>query len=285
MHRHARVLQRLGQPGKGGIGDRGVDQQRLGGVAHAGPARLGVEQDAFGDIEIGRLVHVDMTIADAGLDGGDHRVAHHRVDQACSPARDHDVDQAAGLDQMGDAGAVRAGKQLHDVGFEALAGHCSAQRGDKRIVGVGRRRASAQQHRVAGLQRQPECVDRDVGPALVDDADDAERDALLTQLKAVGQRAPAQHLADRVGQAGDLTQSGGDAVDALGIQRQPVEHGVRRARSPGGVEISLVGGQDLVHLRKHGVGSGMQRAVLGFGGQCGQCACREAGPPGRVVDL
>ena len=129
MHRDARVLQRLGQPGQGGIGDRGVDQQRLGGVAHAGPARLGVEQDAFGHIEIGRLMHVDMAIADTGLDGGHHRVAHHRVDQACSAARDHDVDEAAGLDQMGDAGAVRAGKQLHGVGFESLGGQrCRAVR-------------------------------------------------------------------------------------------------------------------------------------------------------------
>ncbi len=285
MHRHAGILQRLRQPGKGAVGDRGVDQQRLGGVAHTGPTRLGVQQNAFGDIEIGCFVNVDMTIADTGLDGRHHRVTDHRVDQARSPSRDHDVDEAAGLDQMRHAGAVGTGKQRHDVGLESLCGHRCSQRGDERIVRLGRRRASAQKHRVAGLQRQPECVDRDVRPSFVDDADDAERNALLTQLQAVGQRAPAQHLADRVGQAGDLTQSGGDAVDALGIERQPVEHGVRRARSPGRVEIALVGGQDLVHLRKHGVGGGMQRAVLGFGGQRGQCACRDAGPPGGGVDL
>ena len=237
------------------------------------------------DIEISRFMNVDVAIADPGLDGRHRRVAHHCIDQACSPARDHDVDQAASLDQMGDAGAVCAGKQLHGIGFESLAGQRSAQRGDERRVRVGRRRASTQQHRVAGLERQSESVDRDIGPAFVDDADDTERNPLLTQLQSVGQRAATQHFADRVGQAGDLAKSGGDAVDALRIQRQPVEHGVRGACSPGGFEILFVGGQDLVHAREHGVGRSMQRAVLGFGTQRRQRACCNAGPPGGVVDL
>ncbi len=112
-----------------------------------------------------------------------------------------------------------------------------------------RRRAAAQQHRVAGLERQPERVDRHVGPALVDDADHTERNPLLTQLKPVGQRAAAQHLADRVGQARDLTQPGGDAVDALRVQRQPVEHRLRRACGLGSGQILGVGGQD---ARVHG---------------------------------
>ena len=91
----------------------------------------------------------------------------------------------------------------------------AAQHRHQRRVGTRRRRTAAQQHRVARLERQPERVDGDVGPALVDDADHAERNPLLAQLQAVGQGPAAQHLADRVGQAGDLPQPGGDAVDAL----------------------------------------------------------------------
>ena len=68
---------------------------------------------------------------------------------------------------------------------------------------------------------------------------------LLAQLQPVGQRAAAQHLADRVGQPGDLAQTGGDAVDALRVERQPVEHRLGGARRPGGVEIFGVGRQDL----------------------------------------
>ena len=57
-----------------------------------------------------------MAVADAGLDGRHLGVAHHGVDQARAAARDHDVDEAAGLDQVGDAGAVVAGQQLHGIG-------------------------------------------------------------------------------------------------------------------------------------------------------------------------
>ena len=107
----------------------------------------------------------------------------------------------------------------------------------------------------------------------------------MTQLQPVGQRAATQHFADRVGQAGDLAQSGCDAVDALGVQRQPVEHGVRGSGGPGRFEVLLVGGQDLVHAGEHGVGRRMQSAVLRFGAQRRQSACRDAGPSGGVVDL
>ena len=191
-------------------------------------------------------MHVDVTVADAGLDGGHRRVAYHGVDQPRSPARDHDVDEAAGLDQMGDAGAVVAGQQLHGVGGQALAEQRGTQRTHQCLVRMRRRRTAAQQHGVAGLQRQPERVDGDVGPALVDHADHAERNPLLAHLQAVGQRAAAQHLTDGIGQARDLPQSGGDAVDALRVQGEPVQHRLGSARPAGGVEVFGVGRQDFV---------------------------------------
>ena len=48
------------------------------------------------------------------------------------------------------------------------------------------------------------------GPGLVDDADDAERDADLAQVDAVGQGRAAHDLADRVGQRDDVPHVGGD---------------------------------------------------------------------------
>ncbi len=120
MHRHARVLQGADQPRQGLPGDRGVDQQRLGGIAHAGPTGLGVQHDPFGHLEVGGVVDVDMAVADTGLDGRHLCVADHRIDQACSPARDHHVDQAAGLDQVRDACAVGGREQLNGVGGQVL---------------------------------------------------------------------------------------------------------------------------------------------------------------------
>ena len=129
--------------------------------------------------------------------------------------------------------AVRAGQQLHGVLGQALGDQRAAQRGHQRLVGLRRRRTATQQHGIARLERQPERVDGDVGPALVDDADDTERNALLAQLQTVGQCPTAKHLTDRIGQTGHLTQPGGDPLDALRVQRQPVEHRLRRYQRPG----------------------------------------------------
>ena len=228
-------------------------------------------------------MNVHMAIADSGLDGGHHRVAYHCVDQPRSSARDHDVDQAAGLDQMRDAGAVVAWQQLHGIDVAVLdrqrVAKCLHQSG----IGPRRRRTTPQQHRVARFERQPERVDGHVGPALVDDADDTEGHPLLAQLKAVGQRAPAQHLTDRVGQTGDLTQPRGDAVDAVRVQRQPVEHRLWRARRLGRGQVLGVGVQDGPRVAQQIVGRGMQRRVLRISTQGGQLAGGNAGTPRGVV--
>ena len=65
-------------------------------------------------------MNVDVAVADTGFDGRDQGVADDGVDQTRSPAWDHHIDQAPGLDQVGDTGMVGAGQQLHRVGREAL---------------------------------------------------------------------------------------------------------------------------------------------------------------------
>ncbi len=230
-------------------------------------------------------MNVHMAIADPGLDGGHLGVAHHRVDQPRSPARDDDVDQTTGLDQVRDARAILARQQLHGVSRQTLVTQRGLQPRDQRRVGVHRRRTAAQQHGIAGLERQPERVDRHVGPALVDDSDHAERNPLLTQLKPVGQGAAAQRLADGIGQPGDLSQAVGDAVDALWAEREAVEHRGGGAGLAGGVEIQGVGRQDVVRAGEQRVGGRMQRAVLGLGAQRCQFAGCDARPACGVVDL
>ena len=100
--RIAGVLQRIDQSRHGLIGDRQINQERLGRVADARATGLGIQQDSLGHVQVGGVMNVDVAVADPGLDGRHLRVADHRVDQAGSPARYHDVDQAAGLNQMGD---------------------------------------------------------------------------------------------------------------------------------------------------------------------------------------
>ena len=78
-------------------------------------------------------------------------------------------------------------------------------RGDRGQHGVGvrRRRRAAQDDRVAGLQAQRGGVDRDVRPGLVDDGDDAERDAQHAHVEAVGQPPALDDLTHGVGQCRD----------------------------------------------------------------------------------
>ena len=86
-------------------------------------------------------------------------------------------------------------------------------------------------------------------------------------------------------QPGHLAQAGGDPVDALRVQREPVQHRLGRARGAGGVEVLGVGGQDLVDMGQHGISGGVQRAVLRRGGQRAQDAGGDPRPAGGVMDL
>ena len=185
---------------------------------------------------------------------------------------------------------VTVDRSAAESSWTASAGKSSlasdgAQHVDERLVGLRRRRTPAQQHGVTGLERQTESVDGDVGPALVDHADHAERNPLLAQLQAIGQGVAAQHLPDRVGQPRDLAQTGGDSVDAVRVQRQPVEHRGRCARGPGCLQIFGVGRQDLLGVGHDRLRRGLQRVVLGDGRQQRERAGGHAGAARGVVDL
>ena len=64
-------------------------------------------------------------------------------------------------------------------------------------------RAAAEDHRVARLEAERAGIGGDVGPALEDDADDAERRAHARNLQAVGHGPFGDRRADRIGQGGD----------------------------------------------------------------------------------
>ena len=65
---------------------------------------------------------------------------------------------------------------------------------------------SAQNDGIAGFNRQPGNLDGDVGPRLVDDADDSERIRALPELQAVGQNSFIEAFTDRIWQFGQLAQ-------------------------------------------------------------------------------
>ena len=142
--------------------------------------------------------------------------------------------------------------------------------------------AAAQDRGVAGLQAQRAGVGRHVRPALVDDADDAERRAHALDVQAVGAIPLGDDVADRIGQFGD----GADAVRHVAMrlvrQRQAVDEGGGDARPAGVVKIERIGGEDLVACGRDGVGHGDERGMLALGRCDGE---RPAGGLRLAADL
>ena len=101
------------------------------------------------------------------------------------------------LEHQADRLAVGGGHQLdgrlRQAGLAQAAGKAHLD-GAAGVVAV---RAAAQDRRVAGLEAERAGVRRHVRPALVDDADDAERHAHALDLEAVGPRPVCEHAADR----------------------------------------------------------------------------------------
>ena len=281
MDRDAGVVQGRDDAGHEGVGHGLVDQQRLGGVADAGAVGLGVEHDVEGHVEVGVGVDVDVAVADAGLDDRHRGLLDDRLDQPRSPARDDEVDEPARLHEVLGRRPVVGGDLLDGVGREAGRRDRVTHDRDDRRVGVRGGRRAAQQHGVAGLEADAGGVGGDVGPSLVDHADDADRDADLLHAQAVGQRRAAHDLADRVGQAGDVAQTLGERGDAAGVEGEPVDHVLGRATGPRGLDVERVGGQDVVGGRDQGVGRRQQSGVLGRARHRGQRRGGQTAPAER----
>ena len=125
-------------------------------------------------------------------------------------ARDHHVDQTAAR-----SGATPARSALTAIAPHPAAGRRSHRAGSTLLpAGAGCRGAASSSTALPDFRVNPKastvtlgrprrrCRRRPVGRAV-----DAPQ--------AVGQRAAAQHLTDRIRQAGDLPQPGGDAVEPL----------------------------------------------------------------------
>ena len=230
-------------------------------------------------------VDVHVAVADPGLDHRHRRLLDHRADQAGAAARDQHVDQAAGPHQRLGRLVALPRHQLHDVGRQPGRDRGGAQHGDDRRVGATGARRAAQQHGVAALQADAGGVGGDVGPGLVDDPDHAERHPHLAQLEAVGQRRAAHHLADGVGQAGDVAQP-------VGHRRRP-GRGRAGAGRPGARAVPAasgrgdvvgVGGEDVVAVLDERVGHRLQGGVLRRAGGERQLGGGVAGARGHLGD-
>ena len=148
----------------------------------------------------------------------------------------------------------------------------------RRAEGVG---AAAQDRGIARLEAERAGVGGDVGPALIDDADDAERRAHALDVEAVRAVPGGDDGADGIGQGGDLLDAlwpsprSGSASASAGRGRRR-----RRCRSRFSVgDVLGILGEDRRLAPPQGRGHGEEGGVLLGGGGVGEPARRGAGVP------
>ena len=199
-----------------------VYEQALAGVAHGGALRLCIDEDRERLADICRLFKIDVAVARARFDDGNGRVFHRGTDEPRAAARDEDVDNAVHLHELCGAFARRILYELDELGVEPRIADGVLHDADDGAVGTDRILAAAQNDRVAALDRKPDGVRRDVGARLVNDAYHAEGHADAAQLQPVIKGALFEHFSDGTGKPDELFKPGGNAVDPLFVQHEPV---------------------------------------------------------------
>ena len=151
--------------------------------------------------------------------------------------------------------------------------------GAARAQAVG---AAAQNRGIAGFQAQGPGIGSNVRPALVDNADDAERHPHPFNGHAVRPGPGFGHHPDRVLERAHCVNGFGNRLYPLSVERQPVEEGTGNAGPACLGDIISIGGQNAGFLPADGVGHEFQGAVfLGAGGE--RQGAR--GRPGPSADL
>ena len=135
-------------------------------------------------------------------------------------------------------------------------------------------RPAAQHHGVAALQAQRPGVGGDVGSALVNDSDDAERRGDPLDDEAVRPGEGRERPADRIGQAGHRLQAAGHRLDPGSVEREAVEERWRQALRLAVGDVARVGSENVAGLLAQDARRRCQRPVLLCGRRVGERAGR-----------
>ena len=203
-----------------------------------------------------------MTHALVVLHHGHARVLGDEANQRLAPARDGEVDVLALLDERANGVAIGERKDLHDLAREPRRFEPASDDVGQRRVRPRRLRTAAQDHGIAGLQRERARLDGHAGAGLVDHRHDADRYTDARDLEAVGADAPRDHVADRIGQRGDRANALGERRDAPLVEHEAIEHGAGRTLGASRLEVGLVGRNDVALPCLEVAGDGLERGVL-----------------------
>ena len=216
-----------------------MDEKALGGVANPWTLGLRVVENRKRHREVGLVVDVDVAHALVVLENRNERGLAHRADEPFAAARNRDVDETHGADELGDRGVVGRLDKLHGVANASIA-----DGGGKGLVRLYRLLAAAQDHGIAGLQAKRSRVDEDVRARLEDNRDHAERHAHLADLYPARALARPDRLSYGIGQGRDMPDAGNHRPEPRGRERQAVEHRGRDARLLRMRQVDPVRGDD-----------------------------------------
>ena len=167
------VLPDCREPGKEDGRNLRVDYGRVQRIADGRSRYLGVVDDSDRRFQVRLLVHVRVADADSARDRGHGGLIGHAVDQRLTPPGYEQIDHVLGLQHATDEVPVGGLDNLDRLLWDARLGYRLPNQVGKRGVGVDGLFAPTKNDRVAGLQTKDGDVNGNVGPALVDYADDA----------------------------------------------------------------------------------------------------------------
>ncbi|MPM92159.1 hypothetical protein SDC9_139294 [bioreactor metagenome] len=128
-----------------------VHKANLGGVAHAGAAGFGIEQNRDRHVKVGSLIHINVADAGAGLNAGHRRVFHAGADQPRPTARDQQIHLALCGHQLVCALAGRVLYEANDIRVKPRGGSPGFQGRHNGGVALNRLFAAAQHAHTARL--------------------------------------------------------------------------------------------------------------------------------------
>ena len=227
---HTCLLEGLGHEGEGGAQQAFVDNEVFGRVADAGTLALGVDGDLDGRLTVDRLVEVDIADTLVMLDDRHAGVFSDKADKSLAAPGNEAMDVLIQLQEHAEGVAVNRRDELDGIGRQTgLLKRLLDDPGQGHVAVVGL--ASAPEDGgVAALEAEDRAIDGDVGPRLIDNPDDPDRDTHLLDGESLLVGLRFEDGADRIGQGRHLAGALDHAPDALGGQAETVEQGIGEAQ-------------------------------------------------------
>ena len=202
-----------------------------------------------------------MAVARARLDDGNFRALDAMTNKASSAARNEHIDNAVKLHEGIGRRAIGGIDEGNAVGGQACGNDRFAQRGNDCRIGMERLRAAAQHACIARLQANARGIGRDVRARLIHHGDNAQRHAYARKVDTAFQFAVLEHTAQRVGQIGERFKGIGHGIDAVFVQKEPIEQARRHVGGFASFHIDFITRENVGHIAPKRSGHGEKHLV------------------------